>query len=95
MKNGIIALTVAGALFVGVQLLSASGDIGATLVKTCGRCHPAARVCSALGSKDKAGWESTIKRMQEKGAALDAQQSGEAAEYLAGLKAGTGAVCGK
>jgi hypothetical protein len=95
MKKRIVALVATGVLFVGVQLPGAAEDIGAAVAKACSACHPASKVCAALGSKDKAAWEATVKRMKEKGAALDDKQVGGAVEYLAGLKAGTGTVCGK
>lgn len=77
-----------------IASLSLAGDDGKTLVRDhCSSCHSLAKVCQALGRKDKAAWAETVDHMVGYGADLDPSQSAVVAAYLAGLTPGSSPVC--
>lgn len=89
--HGVVSIVFVLALF--LVTMAGASDIGDTLKNTCSRCHSTKRICLNVGVKDASAWKSTVTRMVGKGAQLPTDQIGAAADYLSGLKPGTGSVC--
>ena len=72
-------LTLSATTVIGAEP-SPLAESRALYEKTCATCHPLER--SLAKKTDKAGWESTIKKMVANGAKLDESQSGQILGYL-------------
>lgn len=59
----------------------------------CQVCHSKARICNALGEKQKAEWQRTVKNMLKKGATLPASQEESLIDCLASSQAGAEFAC--
>lgn len=79
-------------LCIGVVAVGAD-DMGEGVRQACSGCHGTKRICRMLGVKDDAGWEKTVRRMVANGADLSVDSVGPVAEYLSGLKPGSGPLC--
>lgn len=90
MNRSIITIIAAAALTLaaGPALCAETSPLAAgkkLYEQTCASCHTLER---SLGRQaDKAGWESTIKKMIASGAKLDASQSGQILGYLSAKSA--------
>ncbi|HOJ13101.1 MAG TPA: hypothetical protein PLS81_07720 [Deltaproteobacteria bacterium] len=89
----ILACTILAFSFAQAQQAPATKDTMTTVMRSCSACHDTARVCRALGTRDAAGWERTIKRMVAKGASLGTEDIQAAAGLLATLAPGSKPVC--
>jgi len=72
-------LTLSATTVIGAEP-SPLAESRALYEKTCATCHPLER--SLAKKADKAGWESTIKKMVANGAKLSEAQSGQILGYL-------------
>ena len=49
-------------------------DQGSIVTSSCNRCHSLKRICAKVGT-DQKNWQSTLKRMQNKGSGLSDQEN--------------------
>jgi hypothetical protein len=61
---------------------SGATDAKALIRDRCTACHDVSRIKTA--QHDAAGWQSTVERMQGKGAEIDATEASTIVEFLAG-----------
>ena len=83
------------ALAVTAQLsgMALAQDASQTVMAACTKCHNAKRICTNLGVKDKAAWDSTVAKMIKNGAKLAESDKPAVVEWLAAQKAGAKPVC--
>lgn len=93
MTSVALVLAAAGVLSCAKPQAQAEAGPGDIVMSSCTVCHPAAKICDALGKKDRDAWNTTVARMVEKGAAVDKASIPEVVDYLAALKPGSPPVC--
>lgn len=96
MKCRKIFAVVFVTVFLGIFSLAGIGgasDMGTVVKKACSSCHSSKRTCINLGVKNAEAWETTVKRMVDKGARLTPDQVKPVIDYLTGLAHGSGPLC--
>jgi len=81
----ILALVSGLAFAAGVRAVQAPGDARGLVQQKCTACHDTVRICAHLDRFDVGEWETTVSRMAEHGAKVDAAQQQAIVDYLAGV----------
>jgi len=92
-RTSLAAAALALAFTTSLTGLALAQDASQTVMSTCTKCHNAKRICTNLGVKDKAAWDTTVGKMIKNGAQLTEKDKPAVVEWLAAQKSGAKPVC--